>query len=440
MALSDGSTYFCAMQLSALYAIYQQHPQVTTDSRQISPGCIFFALKGPNFNGNAFALSALETGAAYCVVDEQPAQPHERLIVVPDVLTTLQELAGYHRQQFKIPFIGITGSNGKTTTKELVHAVLSAAYKTYTTRGNLNNHIGIPLTLLSVRPDAEMAIVEMGANHQREIAGYCTYTRPSHGLITNCGKAHLEGFGGIEGVRKGKGELYDFLREEKGTAFVCWDYDYLRNMSRGIEHIIKYGTDPHTTDVSGSIIPAPSFLQVAITGSSPFTIQTNLVGDYNLPNVLVAVAIGRYFHVPDATIKAAIEAYAPSNSRSQLIEKANHRIILDAYNANPSSVRLAIDNFAKMPDQRKAVCLGAMMELGEDSNMEHEQIVAQLKQSSFDEVVLVGESYLPFVGKFRYFPNSLGAAEWFQQQDWNGYTILIKGSRSMQMEKLLGDV
>lgn len=440
MPISEGSTYFCVMQLSALYAIYQQHPQVTTDSRQISPGCIFFALKGPNFNGNRFALSALEAGAAYCVVDEEPAQPHERLIVVADVLTTLQELAGYHRKQFSIPFIGITGSNGKTTTKELVHAVLSAAYKTYTTRGNLNNHIGIPLTLLSVRPDAEMAIIEMGANHQQEIAGYCTYTRPSHGLITNCGKAHLEGFGGIEGVRKGKGELYDFLRKEKGTAFVCWDYDYLRNMSAEIEHMVKYGTDPQTADVAGSIVPAPSFLQVAIHGASPFTIQTNLVGDYNLPNVLVAVAIGRYFKVPDATIQSAIEAYTPSNSRSQLIEKANHRIILDAYNANPSSVRLVIDNFAHMPDARKAIFLGAMMELGDASAQEHHQIVEQLKQHHWEEVVLVGESFEPFIGSYRYFPNSTAAANWYKQQDWNGFTILIKGSRSMQMEKLLADV
>lgn len=429
------------MQISELYQLYQQHPQVTTDSRQVQPGCLFFALKGPNFNGNQYALAALESGAAYCIIDEQPEETNNRLIRVPDVLKALQDLAGYHRAQFTIPFIGITGSNGKTTTKELVHAVLSAAFRTYTTKGNLNNHIGIPLTILSVKPDAEMAIIEMGANHQKEIAGYCTYTRPSHGMITNCGKAHLEGFGGIEGVRKGKGELFDFLRQENGTAFVCWDYDYLRQMSQGIHEIVTYGTDPATCDISGTILPDPSFLSVSLNkGLSPIHIHTNLVGDYNLPNVLAAVAIGRYFGVPDKTIQSAIEAYTPSNSRSQLIERENYRIILDAYNANPSSVRLAIDNFAKMPDARKAVCLGAMMELGDESALEHQQIVEQLNEHAFEEVILVGESYLPFIGSYRYFPNSLAAAAWFQTQDWTGFTILIKGSRSLQMEKLLADV
>src|SRR5687767_13461722 len=230
------------IMIEELYKIYRQYPSVQTDTRKLKAGDIFFALKGPNFNGNQFATAALEAGSAYAVVDEAPATPNDRIIVVDDVLTALQQLAKYHRQQFNIPFIAITGSNGKTTTKELVHAVLSAGYKTYTTQGNLNNHIGIPLTILSVKDDAQMAVIEMGANHLREIASYCEYTLPTHGIITNCGKAHLEGFGSIEGVQKGKGELYDYLRAHDGTALVMWDYDYLRRMSTGISSVIKYGT------------------------------------------------------------------------------------------------------------------------------------------------------------------------------------------------------
>src|SRR5687767_260640 len=238
------------MTIEQLYDIYRQYPSVQTDTRKLKAGDIFFALKGPNFNGNQFAPAALEAGSAYAVVDEPPATPDSRIIVVDDVLTTLQQLAKYHRQQFTIPFIAITGSNGKTTTKELVYTVLSAGYKTYTTQGNLNNHIGIPLTILSVKYDAEMAVIEMGANHLKEIASYCEYTLPTHGIITNCGKAHLEGFGSIEGVRQGKGELYDYLRAHNGTAFVMWDYDYLQTMSTGIPNIIKYGTSD-AADIQG---------------------------------------------------------------------------------------------------------------------------------------------------------------------------------------------
>src|ERR1700730_9400351 len=285
------------MKIEKLYELYQQHPSIQTDSRNVKPDDIFFALKGPNFNGNTFARQAIEKGAAFAIVDEEGQADNKKIFLVNDVLRTLQELAKHHRQQFNIPFIAITGSNGKTTTKELVHATLSSTYKTYTTWGNLNNHIGIPLTILQVKKDAEMAIIEMGANHLRESAGYCEYSLPTHGIITNCGKAHLEGFGGFEGVKKGKGELYDFLRENGGTVFVMWDYMYLREMSKGIGKIVKYGTT--AADFTGRVIQAEPFLKLTIDkGDSLSEIKTQLVETYNFPNVLAAVAVGEYFGVP----------------------------------------------------------------------------------------------------------------------------------------------
>ena len=425
------------MEIPALYKIYLQHPSIQTDTRKLKKGDLFFALKGPNFNGNLFASQALENGAAYSIVDEDPAQPDERIIKVTDTLKTLQELAAYHRQQFRnIPFIAITGSNGKTTSKELVHAVLSTTYKTYTTEGNLNNHIGIPLTLLKVRDDAEMAIVEMGANHQREIEGYCIYTDPTHGIITNCGKAHLEGFGGVEGIKKGKGELFDYLRSHNGTAFAMWDYDYLREMSAGIRNVITYGT--HDASVTGVVKSSSGLLEVSITkGLSPHTIKTNLVGEYNLPNVLLAVTVGSYFNVPDDKIIAALESYVPSNSRSQLIERDSNKIILDAYNANPTSMRAAIENFAKMEGTNKVLLLGNMMELGQESLYEHQLLIELIKQYPWEKVVLVGDDFKKVNHSFINFDDSSQARDWFQQQHFSHANILIKGSRSTKMEKVL---
>jgi UDP-N-acetylmuramoyl-tripeptide--D-alanyl-D-alanine ligase len=423
------------MTIEQLYGIYEQYPSVQTDTRALKAGDLFFALKGPNFNGNLFAEKALAAGAAYAVVDEAPATPNDRIIVVKDALDTLQQLAKFHRQQFNIPFIAITGSNGKTTTKELVSTVLATTYKTYTTQGNLNNHIGVPLTILRVKKDAQMAVIEMGANHQQEIASYCAYTLPTHGIINNVGKAHLEGFGGVEGVRKGKGELYDFLRANNGTAFVMWDYDYLQTMSKGIPAIIKYGTE--TGDVTGQIQQSAPFLSVTISSGNPFTIQTQLVGSYNLPNVLVAVTVGKHFKIADAIIKNAIEQYAPSNSRSQLIEKGDNKFILDAYNANPSSMRAAIENFAAIQANNKVLMLGAMAELGPESLEEHKQIVSLIQQYSWKQVVLVGGDFLkvehPFISK----ENAVQAGEWFRQQAFKDTYFLVKGSRSMQMEKVL---
>ena len=428
------------MQIEQLYSIYQQYPSVQTDTRKLKAGDIFFALKGGNFNGNHFAKQAIDKGAAYAVIDEKEFEIPGKTFLVADALTTLQQLAKHHREQFDIPFIAITGSNGKTTTKDLIHAVLSTTYKTYTTKGNLNNHIGVPLTILKIKSDAEIAVIEMGANHPGEIASYCNYALPTHGLITNIGKAHLEGFGNLEGVKKAKGELFDFLRgRPHDYAFVMWDYDYLKEMSKGISGIIKYGTqaDAHIT---GQVKKNEPYLEIEITQGldDPF-IQTKLVGDYNLPNILAAVTVGKTFKVPEEKIKSAIENYEPANSRSQLIEKGSAKIILDAYNANPSSMKLAIENLAKLQATNKVLILGAMAELGEDSLQEHQIIVDLIKRSNWKSVALVGGDFLKIDHPFLKFENALQAKDWYQQQDFENTHLLIKGSRSMQMENILKD-
>lgn len=423
------------MNIEQLYKIYLQYPSVETDTRKLKQGDIFFALKGPSFNGNVFALKALEAGAAFAVVDDAAFAVNEKIILVDDALDTLQALAKYHRQQFSIPFLAITGSNGKTTTKELINAVLSTGYKTYTTEGNLNNHIGVPLTILKIKKDAAIAVIEMGANHQQEIASYCAYTMPTHGIITNAGKAHLEGFGGAEGVKKGKGELYDYLQAHQGTAFVMWDYDYLRKMSEKIPGIFTYGTQNAT--VTGHAVKSEPFLEVKFTNGIEEIIHSQLVGDYNLPNILSAAAVGVYFKIPGSKIKTAIEAYSPSNSRSQLIKKDSNTIILDAYNANPSSMKAAIDNFAKLPAENKILMLGGMAELGEESLEEHKKIIALINQYEWQHVVLAGGDFLKIDHPYTQFQNALQAKDWFIGQQLKHATVLIKGSRSMQMERIL---
>jgi UDP-N-acetylmuramoyl-tripeptide--D-alanyl-D-alanine ligase len=419
----------CLMNIIELYEIYKQYPSVQTDTRKLKKDDLFFALRGPNFDANAFAETALENGAAYAVIDDAQYQHINNTIMVENVLDTLQQLALHHRTQFDIPFIAITGSNGKTTTKELIHAVLSTTYKTYTTAGNLNNHIGVPLTILGIRPDAEMAVIEMGANHLGEIASYCLYALPGYGLITNVGKAHLEGFGGYEGVKKGKGELYDFLRENDGTAFVMWDYEYLREMSKGIKKIVRYGSRADT------LLQSEPFLKLQLNG---LEIDTQLVGGYNLPNVLAAISIGKHFKVEDKSIKKALESYVPGNSRSQLIESGSNKIILDAYNANPSSMRAAIENFIKIPAKNKVLMLGAMAELGEESVHEHQDIVELIQKHQWKDVVLVGDDFLKAGSPYKIFKNAAEAGQWFRGQSFKDTYFLVKGSRSTQMEKVLG--
>jgi UDP-N-acetylmuramoyl-tripeptide--D-alanyl-D-alanine ligase len=429
------------MQLPELYKIFLANPSIQTDTRKIKKGDLFFALKGPNFNGNLFARQAIDAGACYTIIDEPESFLNEKTILVDDVLTTLQALAKYHRQQFlnrseQVPFIAITGSNGKTTTKELIHEVLSTTYKTYTTEGNLNNHIGIPLTILKIKSDAEIAIIEMGANHQKEIESYCKYTLPTHGLITNCGKAHLEGFGGTEGVKKGKGELFDYLRANNGTAFIMNDYDYLQQMSKGINVIKTYGTKD--AEITGKVKTSTRLLNVSITkGAAIENIQTQLVGEYNLPNILAAIAIGKFFNVSDTLIKTALERYIPSNSRSQLIIKGSNKIILDAYNANPTSMKAAIENFAKMEGAKKVLLLGGMMELGVESVAEHQSIINVINTYKWEAVVLVGGDYTKVKHPYINFDNAVAAKDWFNKQRFENSQVLIKGSRSMQMENII---
>jgi UDP-N-acetylmuramoyl-tripeptide--D-alanyl-D-alanine ligase len=434
--VNDSNSSFSIVKL---YQIFSKHPNICTDTRKVNKGDIFFALKGDHFNGNQFALQALDNGAAYAIIDENiddMVKHGERVIRTNDTLTTLQELAAYHRNQFNIPFIAITGSNGKTTTKELIHAVLSEKYKTYTTEGNLNNHIGIPLTILKIKKDAQIAIIEMGANHLGEIAGYCIYTRPTHGLITNVGKAHLEGFGGPEGVMKGKGELFDYLRAYGGSAFVMWDYEYLQQMSKGIGEVYSYGTNH--ADITGVTEVATPFLKVRITrGSSTGSIQTKLTGDYNLPNVLAAVCLGNYFKVDPVLIRKGIEEYEPSNSRSQLIQRGSNFIVLDAYNANPSSMKLAIANFVLFPAANKILLLGGMMELGADSLAEHQQIIQQIGNNNWKSVALVGGDFLKIQHPYSSFSNADEAGAWIPSRTFENTAFLVKGSRSMQMEKTI---
>jgi len=424
------------MNIEEIYKIYLEYPSVQTDTRKLNNGDIYFALKGENFNGNYFVKQAFEKGANYCIVDEIEYQLNEKCILVEDVLSCLQALATHHRKQFTIPFIAITGSNGKTTTKELLMAVLSSKYKTYATEGNLNNHIGVPLTILKIKKDAQVAIIEMGANHQKEIAFYCDIALPTHGLINNCGKAHLEGFGGIEGVKKGKGELYQFLKNNNGIIFRNADLTYLEEMSIGIEQQITYGEQ--TASFTGKSYTENSFLQVAIlTKGLECNIHTQLVGEYNLANVLGAVAVGSTFDIHINDIKKSIEAYSPSNSRSQLIKIGTNTIILDAYNANPTSMVSAINNFSQLDYPNKIIMIGAMMELGDESIEEHQKIIDLLVQSNWKQVVLVGGNFNVVKHSFIYFENSTLAQKWYNESAFENTAFLIKGSRAFQMEKII---
>lgn len=424
------------MDITALYEIFLQYPSVQTDTRKLAPGDLFFALKGPSFNGNTFAAAALDQGAAYAIIDEPSYKVNDRCLLVAEVLETLQALARHHRQQFSIPFIAITGSNGKTTTKELVLAVLQQQYRTYATTGNLNNHIGVPLTLLGIKKDAEMAIIEMGANHLHEIESYCHIALPTHGLITNCGKAHIEGFGSEENIRKGKGELFDFLKDNGGTIFRNADLSYLGEMARGAAHQITYGSTG--ADYNGRPLLDDILLKVALLNNMQESlIHTNLVGAYNFPNVMAAVAAGLHFGISTDQVKAAIEYYHPDNSRSQLLIRGSNNIILDAYNANPSSMKAAIMNFAAtdMPD--KMLWLGGMKEMGPQEATEHRELISLIDQYQWKEVWLVGREFEGLQGAYQWFETSAAAAAALKQAPVTHASILIKGSRGSKMEVLL---
>ena len=428
-------------QTEILYTQYLNHPTICTDTRAISEGCLFFALKGDNFDANTFADQALAAGAALAVVDDPKFAGRENMFVVPDVLTALQDLAHHHRQQLHIPIIGLTGSNGKTTTKELINAVLSRKYKTYATKGNLNNHIGVPLTLLAIGRDIEIAVVEMGANHQKEIEFLCSIAQPTHGLITNIGMAHLDGFGGFEGVKKGKAELYAHLKQNSGFAFINSNNPYLLEMSAaaGLNKVVYYGTDQENT-LTGTLIQSDPYLELAWkSGGETAQTTTHLTGSYNFENMLAAVCIGYFFALNTEEVKAGLGSYEPKNNRSQLTKTDHNTIICDFYNANPSSMLAAIDNLNAISSERKVAILGDMFELGPESAAQHALIVQHAAAKSPGQLIFIGKHFKaaedPAKGLF--FDTPAEAESYLKSNRVLQSLVLLKGSRGMALERLL---
>ena len=377
------------MSIIDLYDLFIHNPQITTDSRNCPKGSIFFALKGDKFDGNQYAGKALASGCVYAVIDNPDYYIGERTILVDNVLKTLQQLAHHHRKVLGLPIIGITGTNGKTTTKELLAAVLSTKFNLLYTEGNFNNHIGVPLTLLRLTHDHEMAVIEMGASHPGDIKELVDIVHPNYGIITNVGRAHLEGFGSFEGVIRTKGELYDYIRRSKGKIFIKKENEYLQSIAKGIEQI-TYGNGDDAF-ASGQVVSCDPFLVFNWKQQGKLhTVETHMIGSYNLDNVLAAVAVGRFFKIPAERISRAIAAYEPTNNRSQFKKTDNNELIIDAYNANPSSMKVALDNFITMPVQPKAIILGDMRELGPTSDELHAEVVEQIKKGQFDKVFLCG--------------------------------------------------
>lgn len=411
-----------------LLSLFLEHPSVNTDTRKIQQGDLFFALKGPNFNGNKFAKEALAAGAAYAIIDEEEYMS-DNCILVDDVLGALQDLARAYRRHLNIPVIAVTGSNGKTTTKELTTLVLSQKYKVYATQGNLNNHIGVPLTLLSIPSDCEMAVIELGANHLKEIEVLCQIAEPDYGLITNCGMDHLEGYGSMEGVIKGSAELFTHFSTHNGVAFVHKEDETLMSLAENLSNKEFYPDQAH-------IVPSDFYLTVSY--KDQYTIYSQLIGDFNFINIACALKIGAYFQVPDALAVVAIESYVPKNNRSQVVEKEGVRFVLDAYNANPSSMELSLKGFAKTKVHKKAVILGDMFEMGSYAAAEHRRMIALANNLDFQKVVFCGEEFCRQQSEEGlYFKDRAALKEWFDKQDFDGYTILLKGSRGMALEKLL---
>lgn len=429
------------MTTEDLYKLFQQHPIVTTDSRDVPEGSLFFALKGDTFNGNAYAKSALEKGAAYAIIDEMEyaEEGNERIILVDDALTALQQLAHLHRTTLGTTIIGVTGTNGKTTTKELIASVLKKKYRVLYTQGNFNNHIGVPKTLLQLTKDHQIAVVEMGANHPGEIKTLVNIVCPDYGIITNVGKAHLLGFGSFAGVIRTKGELYDYLRENHGTAFINNDNPHLKGISAGLR-LIRYGqNDADGLLVKGSLIECNPMLKFRWspqpTQFSPYEVQTHLIGSYNLDNVLAAACIGTLFAVPAEDISHALAEYVPSNNRSQLTVTEHNKLVVDAYNANPTSMKAALDNFSLIKAEHKMCILGDMKELGEASHEEHQKIVDLIPSCGFEEVWLVGDEFAntSHPDTFRLFANVDEVKAAISEHQPQGHVILIKGSNSTHL-------
>lgn len=424
-----------------LYDHYLKNPVISTDTRNITPGCIFFALKGDLFNANEFAHQAIEKGAAYAVIDEERYAENRQCLLVDDVLGTLQDLARHHRQQLHIPVIGLTGSNGKTTSKELVNAVLAERYKTFATFGNLNNHIGVPLSILAITADVQIAVIEMGANHQKEIELLCTIAQPTHGIITNVGMAHLDGFGGFEGVKKGKAELYAYLKATNGYTFINRDNAYLIEMSAtaGLNKLIYYGTENGNT-IKGALKSSDPFIEVTWTNhEAESTVKTNLTGSYNFENILAAICIGDFFDMTPEEINAGLANYQPKNNRSQLTKTEKNTVICDFYNANPSSMTAALNNISVLSAGKKTAILGDMFELGPESPTQHELIVNQAQQCGLDQLIFIGKYFYAFKDQINglFFETPAEAAEYLQQNPIQDHLVLLKGSRGMKLENLL---
>ncbi len=429
------------MNISTLYQVFKKHPNISTDSRNCPENSIFFALKGDSFNGNQFACSALEQGAAFAVIDEKRYQKADdpRYILVNNVLETLQQLANYHRRQLGTRIIAITGTNGKTTTKELVAAVLGKTHNVLYTEGNLNNHIGVPKTLLRLTAEHDIAVIEMGANHPGEIKQLAEIAEPNFGLITNVGIAHIEGFGSFEGVVQTKGELYDYLRtQKKAVAFIQNNNEHLRAISDGLilaRYAVGWQDDLFA---AGEVIDCTPFLNFKWRHANWEwqEVHTKLVGTYNIDNLLAAIAIGCYFEVPIKQINDALESYTPSNNRSQLMETSDNKLIIDAYNANPTSMSAAITNFRQMAAEHKMVILGDMKELGEVSQKEHLKIIEILQTANFEEVWLVGEEFAKAQSSFRHFANVEEVKAEIDKKKPKNFHILIKGSNSTKLFQL----
>lgn len=426
------------MTVEQIYKLFKKHPKVVTDSRNILQDCLFFALKGDRFNGNKFAEEALEKGAAFAFVDEKEYQTTAKTIFVDNVLQTLQQLAHFHRIKLGIPVIGITGSNGKTTTKELISAVLSEKYQVTFTQGNLNNHIGVPLTLLSMNQNTEIGVVEMGANHPYEIGALCAIADPDFGIITNIGRAHLEGFGSFETIKKTKAELYEYLKKKGGTIFYNSDNPLLQELVGNYTKTVSYGRK--SAEFTGEPVSSPPYLHAKVNfPKRALYLTTQLTGHYNFENLMAAACIGSYFQIDPLKIQAALKNYRPQNNRSQLIEKNDLKIIMDAYNANPTSMQASIESFVSMFHSPYFLILGDMLELGEQALKEHISILLQTKKHPIEAVFLVGPIFKKAAQNFPYFTfsDSDELCRYFVENPLKTGTVLIKGSRGIHLEKVL---
>ena len=428
------------MDIKKLYGIFHATSGITTDSRSISNGMVFFALKGDNFDGNKYAAQALDQGCSFAVIDNPSFKKDARYILVDDVLQTLQSLAMYHREQMDIPVIAITGSNGKTTTKELLSTILGLKWKTVSTKGNLNNHIGVPLTLLKIKADTQFAVVEVGANHPGEIASLCNIIKPTHGLITNIGRAHIGEFGSFENVVKAKAELYEWLRSNNGSIFVNTGNKRLMDLIRPSDHIIPYNPNGIESSGSFSVINSVPFLQVRWKiNNEEYTLNTHLFGSYNLENLAASIAVGKHFELDSEKIKSAVESYIPQNNRSQVFTTQNNTLILDAYNANPTSMEASVNEFLKLKEKNKILILGDMLELGGDTWYEHHRMVELIVNKPDLKSFLIGNSFKEASNEMNIhtFNDINEAIEYFKLNPPLKSTILLKGSRLVGLEKLI---